>query len=129
MNRVKKGDMVALKVKRSGATFVNFERSAGYVEYVLAEVTAAKRDGALKQARTATSIFRIGDWAECYTLGTRQTDARLIFEQKPEPWGNLEDLKTALTCSHVDFDEDQNGNMTCRKCGLKVNAPEPEKES
>lgn len=126
-NKVKKGDIVALKVKRSGATFVNFERSAGYVEYILARVEAAKRDGALKQAWTPTRIFRAGDWAECYTIpAAHQTDARLVLEAKPEPWGNLEDLKTALTCSHVDFDEDQNGNTQCRRCGLKIEAtPEP----
>lgn len=124
-NKVRKGDMVVLKVKRAGGTFVNFERFAGYVEYIIAEVTAAKRDGALKQARTATRIFRIGDWAECKTvpLVYRQT-VREIFEKNPEPWGNLEDLRLALDCSHVDFNEDQNGNTQCRRCALKIEVKE-----
>ena len=121
-NKVRKGEIVVLKVKRRGATFVNFERSAGYVEYVLAKVESAKRDGSLKQARTATNIFNIGDWAEVYTFAERQTDARLIFEQAPEPWGNLEDLKLAFTCPHTNFDEDQNGTTQCRRCALKIEA-------
>jgi len=126
-NKVKKGDIVALKVKRAGATFLNFERSAGYVEYVLAKVEAATREGALKQARTASHVFRKGDWAECLTLGTRQADARILFEINPEPWGNLEDLKAAFTCQHTDFDEDQNGSTQCRRCALKIEGkPEPE---
>lgn len=127
-NKVRKGDMVVLKVKRRGATFVNFEQSAGYVEYIIAKVLAAKRDGSLKQAQTATRIFRVGDWAECLTLGNRQTDARLIFEQKPESWNNLEDLRTAFDCKHEDFTENQNGDAQCRRCSLKIEA-QPEKES
>ena len=119
-NKVKKGDIVALKVKRAGATFVNFQRYAGYVEYVLAKVEAATREGALKQARTASHVFRKGDWTECLTLGTRQADARLIFDINPEPWNSVEDLKAAFTCQHTDFNEEQDGAIQCRRCKLKI---------
>lgn len=58
---------------------------------------------------------------------------RLIF---PQCFLHPSELKTRIEsqltqykqddCPHVDFDENQNGDMTCRACGLtKAGEPEP----